>query len=78
MMGLHSSNNYFLGSIPHNGDLIKLNGAIHITYAALKFVAASAAEAELGTLFSKHARGKRFTTHPCGTWPSTTTNSNTH
>jgi hypothetical protein len=41
----------FLGSIPHNRDPIKLNGAIHITCAILKLVAASAAEAELVALF---------------------------
>jgi hypothetical protein len=42
---------FFLGSIPQDGDPIKLSGAIHITCAILKFVAASAAEAELGALF---------------------------
>jgi hypothetical protein len=42
---------FFLGSIPHNGDPIKLNVAIHITCAILKLVAASAAEAELGAPF---------------------------
>jgi hypothetical protein len=42
---------FFLGSIPQDGDLIKLNGAIHITCAILKLAAASAAEAELGALF---------------------------
>jgi hypothetical protein len=42
---------FFLGSIPHTGDLIKLNGAIYITCAILKLVAASAAEAGLGALF---------------------------
>jgi hypothetical protein len=42
---------FFLGSIPHDGDPIKLNGAIHITCAILKLAAASAAEAELGALF---------------------------
>jgi hypothetical protein len=42
---------YFLGSISQDGDTIKLNGAIHITCAILEFVAASAAEAELGALF---------------------------
>jgi hypothetical protein len=41
----------FLGSIPHDGDPITLNGANHITCAILKLVAASAAEAELGALF---------------------------
>jgi hypothetical protein len=39
---------FFLGSIPQDEDPIKLNGAIHITCAILKLVAASAAEAELG------------------------------
>jgi hypothetical protein len=42
---------FFLGSIPQDGDPIKLNGAIHITCTILKLVAASAAEAELGALF---------------------------
>ncbi len=42
---------FFFGSIPHNEDPIKLNGAIHITCTILKLVAASAAEAELGALF---------------------------
>jgi hypothetical protein len=42
---------FFLESISHDGDPIKLNGAIHITCTILKLVAASAAEAELGALF---------------------------
>ncbi len=42
---------FFLGSIPQDGDPIKLNGVIHITCTILKLVAASAAEAELGALF---------------------------
>ena len=42
---------FFLGSIPVNGQPIKLNGKIHITCAVLKLLAASAAEAELGALF---------------------------
>jgi hypothetical protein len=42
---------FFLGSIPHDGDLIKLNGAIHISNPILKLVAAFAAEADLGALF---------------------------
>ena len=42
---------FFLGSIPRDGDPIKLNGAIHITCTILKLVAASVAEAELGALF---------------------------
>jgi hypothetical protein len=47
----HSDGYFFLGSIPQDGDPIKLNGAIHITCTILKLVAASAAEAELGALF---------------------------
>ncbi len=41
----------FLGSLPVDGDPIKLNGTIHITCTFLKLIAASAAEAELGALF---------------------------
>ena len=40
-----------MGSIPKDGCLIKLNGAILTQCAILKCVAASAAEAELGALF---------------------------
>jgi hypothetical protein len=42
---------FFLGSIPVDGDPIKLNGAIHITCTILKLVATSATEAKLGALF---------------------------
>ncbi len=42
---------FFLGSLPHDGDPIRLNGAIHITCTILKLVAALAVEAELGALF---------------------------
>ncbi len=41
---------FFLGSLPIDGNPIKLNGAIHITCTILKLVAASAAEAKLGAL----------------------------
>ena len=43
---------FFLGSIPRDNQDILLNGNIHITCAILKLLAASAAEAELGDLFS--------------------------
>ncbi len=46
-----AGNYFFHGSIPQDGDLIKLNGAIHITCTILKLVAAPAAEVELGALF---------------------------
>ncbi len=42
---------FFLGSLPHNGDPIRLNGTIHILCTILKLVAALAAEAELGAHF---------------------------
>lgn len=42
---------FFLGSLPTDGDPIKLNGAILTLCTILKCVAASAAEAELGALF---------------------------
>jgi hypothetical protein len=42
---------FFLGSLPVNSNLIKLNGATHITCTILKLVAASATKAKLGALF---------------------------
>ncbi len=39
---------FFLGSLPVDGDPIKLNSTIHITCTILKLVAALASEAELG------------------------------
>jgi hypothetical protein len=51
---------FFLGSLLHDGDPIKLNGAIHVTCTILKLVAASAAEAELGALFLNAQEAKVF------------------
>jgi hypothetical protein len=42
---------FFLGSLPIDGNPIKLNGAIHITCTILKLITASAAETKLGALF---------------------------
>ena len=42
---------FFMGSLPKDGDPIKLNGALHTLCSILRFVVASAAEAELGALF---------------------------
>ena len=42
---------YFLGSVPQATKPIRLNGSIFTLYKILKFVVASAAEAELGALF---------------------------
>jgi len=51
---------FFLGSLPRDGDPIKLNGAIHVTCTIIKLVAASAAEAELGALFLNAQEAKVF------------------
>jgi hypothetical protein len=42
---------FFLCSIPHDRKLIQLNGNVAVTYAILKIVVASAAEAEFSALF---------------------------
>ena len=59
---------FFLGSLPKEGNPIKLNGNIAITYAILKLVAASAAEAELGALFlnTQEAKVIRIILHKLG------------
>ena len=49
---------YFMGSVPKNGQPIPLNGAIYVYSGILKFVVASAAEAELGALFVNCREGK--------------------
>ncbi len=51
---------FFLGSIPQDGNPIKLNGAIHITCTILKLVAASAAEVKLGAHFLNAQEAKVF------------------
>lgn len=49
---------FFLGSTPEKGVPIKLNGSIHVMTSVLKFVVASAAEAELAALFLNCKEGK--------------------
>jgi hypothetical protein len=49
---------FFLGSIPILGEPILLNGSIHALVKILKFVASSAAEAELGSLFLNAKQAK--------------------
>ena len=49
---------YFLGSKPTKNKPIPLNGAIYAFCGILKFVVASAAEAELGALFLNAKEGK--------------------
>jgi hypothetical protein len=43
--------NFYMGWMPKNGEPIKINGAFYVNATILKFVVASAAEAELGALF---------------------------
>jgi hypothetical protein len=40
-----------MGWMPKNGEPIKLNGAFYTSSSIMRFVVASAAEAELGSLF---------------------------
>ncbi len=47
----HAGGYFFLGSLPVEGNPIKLNGAIHIMCTIHRLVAASTAEAELGAFF---------------------------
>jgi hypothetical protein len=53
---------FFMGSVPKDGDPIKLNGAFHTLCLILRFVVASAAEAELGALFLNCQEGMIFKT----------------
>ena len=55
-----ASGYFFLGSLPRDGDPIKLNGAIHVTCTILKLVAAYATEAKLGALFLNAQEAKVF------------------
>ena len=59
---------FFLGSLPHPDKPILLNGIIHVLCTILRFVAASAAEAELGALFlnAKEAKIMRLTLEELG------------
>jgi hypothetical protein len=42
---------FFMGWMPKNGKPIKINGAFYVNTTIMKFVVASAVEAELGALF---------------------------
>jgi hypothetical protein len=42
---------FFMGWMPKNGDPIQLNGVFHVSMTIMRFVVASAAEAELGALY---------------------------
>jgi hypothetical protein len=51
---------FFIEWMPKNGEPVKMNGAFYVNATILKFVVASAAEAELGTLFHNCQDGKIF------------------
>ena len=55
-----AAGHFFLGWLPRDGDPIRLNGAFFTLSTILKFVAASAAEAELGALFLNTREGRVF------------------
>ena len=55
-----AAGHFFLGWIPRDGEPIRLNGAFFTLCSILKFVAASAAEAELGALFLNMREGRIF------------------
>ncbi len=59
---------FFLGSLPQPDKPILLNGIIHVLCTILRFVAASAAEADLGALFlnAKEAKIMRLTLKELG------------
>ena len=58
-----ASGHFFMGSLPKDGDPIKLNGAFHTLCSILRFVVASVAEAELGSLFLNCQEGMIFKTN---------------
>ena len=51
---------FFLGLMPKNGNPIQLNGAFHVSMTIMRFVVASAAEAELGALYHNCQTGIIF------------------
>eukprot|EP00804_Cyclotella_cryptica_P022287 CCRYP_018106-RA/>CCRYP_018106-RA protein AED:0.35 eAED:0.38 QI:0/0/0/1/0/0/3/0/579 len=54
---------FFLGSVPIDKTPIELNGAIYVFCGILKFVVASAAEAELGPSFSTAKKEKFYASY---------------
>ena len=51
---------FFMGWMPKNEEPIKLNGAFYTSSSIMRFVVASAAEAELGALFHNCQTGMIF------------------
>ena len=53
-----AAGHYFLGRVPRDNAPIRLNVAIYTLCNIMKFVASSAAEAELGALFMNAKEGR--------------------
>jgi hypothetical protein len=51
---------FFMGWMPKNGEPIQINGALHVSTTIMQFLVASAAEAELGTLYHNCQTGIIF------------------
>jgi hypothetical protein len=51
---------FFMGWMPKNGKSIRINGAFHVSTTILRFVVASASEAELGALYHNCQTGIIF------------------
>jgi hypothetical protein len=56
----HACGHFFMGWMPQDGNSIRLNGAFHIRTTILRFVVASATEAELGALYHNCQTGIIF------------------
>ena len=69
---------FFLGSLPQDGDPIKLNGAILALATILKCVAASAAEAELGAIIFECTGGEDPSPDSRRIGPPATADSDSH
>ena len=54
----HAAIHFFLGLMPQDNALIRLNGAIYTLCNIIKFVAYSEVEAELGALFMNAKEGR--------------------
>jgi hypothetical protein len=51
---------FFMGWMPKDGESIRINGTFHVSMTILRFVIASAAEAELGALYHNCQTGIIF------------------
>jgi hypothetical protein len=58
--GSRACSRFFMGWMPKDGKSICINGAFHVSTTILRFVAASAAEAELGALYHNCQTGIIF------------------